>query len=174
MMQLLLQQINLTAMQIIKRLFTFGLILITLSNCSKSEAPGCQFDACYTVAPASEIQAVQAYLMNNNITTATQHCSGLFYEIVTPGNGNAATPCSSVNVNYVGKQTNGATFDSRTSVGFSLSNVVLGWRIGIPMIKEGGRIRLYVPPTLGYGNQQAGSLPPNSILIFDVTVNAVY
>ncbi|MBL7727693.1 MAG: FKBP-type peptidyl-prolyl cis-trans isomerase, partial [Dinghuibacter sp.] len=37
----------------------------------------------------------------------------------------------------------------------------------------GQSIRLYIPPSLGYGSQQAGSVPPNSILIFDISLQSI-
>lgn len=150
------------------------LLIIMFTGCAKKDdTQSCNFDPCGYVVPATEIQQVQSYLASQNNTTAIKHCSGMFYEIITPGTGKTPTVCNSVNVTYTGTQTNGATFDSRTTT-FGLSGVIAGWQIGIPLIKEGGHIRLYIPPSLGYGNQQAGTIPPNSVLIFDVTLNAVY
>lgn len=147
------------------------IVMVGLSSCLKKSS--CGFDACGVVAPASEIQAVQNYLTANSIT-AVQHCSGLFYTIDNPGSGKAPDACSNVSVTYVGKLTNGNVFDQQTSpISFGLNSVILGWRIGVPAIRTGGRIHLYIPPTLGYGNQQAGTIPPNSILIFDITLTAV-
>jgi FKBP-type peptidyl-prolyl cis-trans isomerase FkpA len=126
------------------------------------------------VAPASEIQAVQNYLSSNGLT-AVQHCSGLFYTIDNPGTGKNPDACSAVAVTYTGKLTNGTVFDQHGSaVNFSLDGLITAWRVGIPILKEGGRIHLYVPPTLGYGSQQNGTIPPNSILIFDITLVAVH
>ena len=44
---------------------------------------------------------------------------------------------------------------------------------GIPMIKPGGKIKLYCPPSLAYGNQANGTIPANSILIFEVELVGV-
>jgi FKBP-type peptidyl-prolyl cis-trans isomerase FkpA len=125
------------------------------------------------VAPAGEIAAVQAYLNSNSIT-ATQHSSGLFYQIVTPGTGANPNQCSGVSVTYVGRLTTGATFDQATTpVSFPLSGLINAWRIGLPLIKAGGSMKLFVPPTLGYGSQSAGSIPANSILVFDIALTSV-
>jgi len=133
----------------------------------------CGYDACDFVAPSSEIQAVQSYLTSNSIV-ATQHCSGLFYTIDNAGTGKAPGACSGITITYQGKLTNGTVFDQQTSpVSFSLSGLISGWKNGVPQIKEGGRIHLYIPPSLGYGSQQTGTIPPNSILIFDITLVAV-
>jgi FKBP-type peptidyl-prolyl cis-trans isomerase FkpA len=156
----------------IKRTLILLLCAVSFFGCVKNNNT-CTFNSCAVVAPQSEIQAVQAYLSANNITTAIQHCSGLYYEIITPGTGKSVDACGSVNTTYVGKLTNGSQFDANTA-SFGLGDVILGWQIGVPLIKEGGKIRLYVPPTLGYGNRAAGTIPPNSILIFDITLNTVY
>lgn len=150
----------------------FLLVIFAFSNCKKDDT--CSFDACSYVAPAAEIQAVQNYLSANNITNATQHCSGLFYQVITPGSGKTATFCNSANAAYIGKLTNGSTFDQSASYDFVVSSVIRGWQNGLTLIQQGGRIRLYIPPSLGYGSSQNGTIPPNSILIFDITLNTVY
>ena len=157
-----------------KKLLAVVVLAILLINCKKDDTPAgpiqCNYDSCAVKAPANEIQQVQDYLTANNIT-ATQHCSGLFYSIETAGTGNAPTACSYVTVKYVGKLTNGNIFDQTTGTNtYSnyLSNLILGWVNVIPYLKTGGKIHLYIPPRLGYGSQQAGSIPANSVLIFDV------
>jgi FKBP-type peptidyl-prolyl cis-trans isomerase FkpA len=78
-----------------------------------------------------------------------------------------------VRATYIGKLTNGNQFDAGTA-DFGLNQVIRGWTNGIPLIKQGGKIHLYIPPSLGYGNQAQGPIPANSILIFDVTLDVVY
>jgi FKBP-type peptidyl-prolyl cis-trans isomerase FkpA len=150
------------------------------SGCFKDPQPfQCNYDSCAIKAPQAEILRVQAYLDSMNLT-ATQHCSGLFYNIQNGGTGVAPDACSAINVKYIGSLTNGNIFDS-TSLGanFSLGRVITGWSNGVPLLKEGGRIKLYIPPSLGYGNQDVrhnGALviPANSILVFDVQLVKVY
>ena len=157
-----------------KKLLAIGLISLLLINCKKSDDdPGsqqCTYDPCALKAPATEIQSVQDYLAANSIT-ATQHCSGLFYKIENAGTGVAPNACSYVTIKYVGKLTNGTIFDQTQGTNtYSnyLINLIRGWTNGVPYIKTGGRIILYIPPTLGYGSQGSGPIPPNSILIFDI------
>lgn len=164
----------------IKKWFTGIALVLLFSGCLKSESsrPNCNFagcatyDACSVVAPSAEIAEVQAYLNANSIT-AVQHCSGLFYAIDNAGNGTAVSYCSGVNATYTGKLTNGTVFDSGT-IDFCMSDVIRGWINGLPLVKKGGKIRLYIPPTLGYGSVATGPIPGNSVLVFDVTVNDVY
>jgi FKBP-type peptidyl-prolyl cis-trans isomerase FkpA len=150
--------------------FLLAIISLSLSSCLKKEENPCNSSFAAPQAPASEITSVQAYLTAAGITNATQHSSGLFYIVIDGGTG-TATPgqCNLVAVRYSGKLTNGTVFDQATTPQtFPLYNLIPGWRIGIPLIKAGGTIRLFIPPSLGYGSSQVGTIPPNSILIFDI------
>lgn len=153
----------------IKRLVCLVMIAALFGGCKKNK---CDYNECAIKAPDSEIQAVKDYLASKGITNATQHCSGMFYVIDNNGSGKHPTACSSVNVTYKGMLTNGTTFDQGT-IDIGLDQVVTGWRDGIPQIGAGGVIHLYIPPSLGYGPNANGPIPANSILIFDVTLNAV-
>jgi FKBP-type peptidyl-prolyl cis-trans isomerase FkpA len=149
-------------------------------SCLKNSIAECSYSPCKFVAPSTEITAVSNYLSANSLT-ATQHCSGVFYTITTAGTGKQANACSGVNVKYTGKLTNGNTFDQQVvnPVGIDLNNVVNGWRIGIPLIKEGGTMTLYIPPYMGYGAQDIKDangnvlIPANSIIIFTIELTAV-
>ena len=152
--------------------FLLGILVLTgLSSCLKGESGStCSYDPCGIKAPDSEIQAVQSYLTTNTIS-ATQHCSGLFYTVDLPGSGATPTVCNYVTVNYEGRLTNGTVFDKTqpgSPAGFNLSSLIAGFKNGVPLIKTGGKITLYVPPSLGYGSQPQGTIPANSILIFNV------
>jgi FKBP-type peptidyl-prolyl cis-trans isomerase FkpA len=157
-----------------KQLFAFLCFGILVSSCSKNSDDPCKYDACSIVAPAAEITTLETYLSSNSIT-ATKHCSGLYYKIDAPGSGTTPTICSTVGVKYQGKLTNGTTFDeSATQVNFALGRLIEGWKKGIMLIKPGGKIKLWVPPSLAYGNQAVGTIPANSILYFEVELVAVY
>jgi FKBP-type peptidyl-prolyl cis-trans isomerase len=83
-------------------------------------------------------------------------------------------------VKYTGTLTTGFKFDENLT-GFSelLGRLVIGWQKGLPLIKAGGSMSLYIPPTLGYGSQDiknssgAVIIPANSILIFTIQLVAV-
>ncbi|MBI2731511.1 MAG: FKBP-type peptidyl-prolyl cis-trans isomerase [Sphingobacteriales bacterium] len=132
-----------------------------------------------TVAPDSEVTRLTNYITTNSIT-ATKHPSGIYYTVTTDGAGATAGQCSTVGVTYFGKLTNGSIFDgSNSNVFFPLNTLIYGWRVGIPLVKKGGTIRLYIPPAFGYGQtdvkNSAGvvTIPKNSILVFDVSVNEI-
>ncbi len=156
------------------RLLLLVLSVTLLTGCLK-KSDGCSYDIGNPKAPDTEITALRTYLSGNSIT-ATEHGSGLFYQIITSGTGaSVANLCNTVSVNYVGKLTNGTQFDATTTGprAFGLSQLIKAWQIGIPLIKAGGTIRLYVPPSLGYGSQAQGSIPANSVLIFDIDLLGV-
>jgi FKBP-type peptidyl-prolyl cis-trans isomerases 1 len=131
-----------------------------------------------SVAPASEVQAVQDYLSGAGIT-ATKHSSGLFYNTISNGDGIAPNVCSSIKVDFTGKLTNGTEVERGEDIHINLKFLVPGWQIGMPLIKPGGRIKLFVPPSLGYGSagkkDSSGNviIPSNSIVIYDIHLELV-
>jgi FKBP-type peptidyl-prolyl cis-trans isomerase FkpA len=153
----------------IQKLFCIVFVAALFSGCSKNK---CDYNECAIKAPDSEIQSVKDYLTSKGITNAVQHCSGIFYVIDNNGSGKQPNGCSTVNVAYKGMLTNGSSFDQDTT-DIGLDGVITGWRDGIPQIKTGGIIHLYIPPSLGYGPYANGPIPANSILVFDVKLNSV-
>jgi FKBP-type peptidyl-prolyl cis-trans isomerase FkpA len=152
----------------LKNLLIAVVVLFSLSSCLKGSGFECNYDPCSYKAPANEITAVKDYLAANNIN-AIEHCSGLFYVIENAGVGNAPTACNTVFVDYTGRLVDGTVFDSNSGISFPLSSVIRGWTNGIPLLKPGGEIKLYIPPSLAYGSQGAPpTIPANAILIFDV------
>ena len=163
-----------------KRIFVILYSVILLSSCSKENNDQCNYDPCAVAAPASEITQLESYLNTAGIT-ATKHCSGMYYTIDAAGSGNTATICSTVSVKYKGQLTNGNIFDqSATPVSFQLGNLIEAWKKGIPLIRPGGKVKLYCPPTLAYGSQvikdASGNvvIPANSILVFEVELTGVF
>jgi FKBP-type peptidyl-prolyl cis-trans isomerase len=97
--------------------------------------------------------------------------SGLAYEIVKPGVGDFPKPTDTVKVIYTGTLVNGTKFDSNVGgdpVEFTLDRVIPGWSEGIQKINKGGKIKLYVPAALAYGDEGNQAIPPSSALVFEV------
>lgn len=132
--------------------------LTSVVACKRSAAPG--------AAPAG--------------ATATSGVAALQKTDTVQGSGKVATAGSQVTVNYTGwlyvpavADKHGDKFDSsigREPFSFKLGagNVIPGWDQGVEGMKVGGKRTLVIPAALGYGEQGAGPIPPNSDLVFDV------
>ncbi|MBL7697097.1 MAG: FKBP-type peptidyl-prolyl cis-trans isomerase [Chitinophagaceae bacterium] len=155
-------------------LFVLCISVVALS-CLKSTERSCAYSSTNVSAPQAERDSLRAYLDSNNLE-AEEHSSGFFYEIVNPGTGSDTMRlCSELLLDYKGQFVNGQVFDQGTNAYMVLGALIEGWKKGIPLIKKGGEIKLYIPPALGYGykdltNQQTGAviIPAKSMLIFDV------
>lgn len=154
-------------MKFLKKLLSLSLVFfLTLTACQKDS-----FDA--KKQAAKDDSLIIDFISKNNIQ-AIKHESGLYYQILNPGNGASVTAGSTVGVNYEGRLLNGQQFDkSEKTIDFPLNRVIEGWTIGVPLIKVGGRIRLIIPSGLAYGNNSPdGSIPKNSVL--DFTIDLLY
>lgn len=99
--------------------------------------------------------------------------SGLQYKVEKEGDGAQPKADDTVKVHYTGKLIDGTVFDSSVERGepvtFKVQEVIPGWIEGLQLMKIGGKYTFYIPSKLGYGEFGAGpSIPPNSVLIFDV------
>ena len=136
--------------------------------------------ACAQQAPPAPTQNAVSFMAQNALADGVQSLpSGVQYKIVKsgPAAGKHPTPDDMVKVNYEGTLTNGQVFDSsfRTNkpVVFKLGNLIPGWVDALPLMRAGDEWMLYIPPARGYGDQQSGPIPPNSVLIFRLQLLAV-
>lgn len=163
----------------LKKVGILLMVTIVVAGCLKNDPPPnnpCNYDACRVQAPEAEVQAVKHYLDSVGIV-AQKHCSGVYYVINNQGTGDSITACDAIVATYSGRLADGTQFDAgQFNQYIPLGNLVRGWTNTIPLINVGGSITLYIPPSLGYGSQPppGSSIPPNSMLIFDVKVDAIY
>lgn len=105
--------------------------------------------------------------------------SGLQYQDLKEGKGDAVKAGDSVEVHYTGwLAKDGKKFDSSVDRNktFTVTNVgkarvIQGWNEGLVGMKAGGKRKLIIPAKLGYGARGAGDdIPPDADLVFDVEV----
>lgn len=154
--------------------FCWGLFLL-FTSCLKRDG-GCPYALENIVAPPVEQEQVQNYLSAMAIT-AKQHPTRLYYQILDPGTGMNPSLCSNVTVTYKGYLANGNLLYNEINQVIKPGTLIEGFKIGLLLIGKGGQIRLYIPPSLGYGAQEqrdpdtgAVFVPANSLLVFDVVV----
>ena len=102
--------------------------------------------------------------------------SGLAYTIVRPGEGPKPVAADTIRAHYTGSLIDGTVFDTSKGGGpfeTKLDQVIEGWTQGLPLIGEGGAIKLYIPADLGYGDTGTPSIPPGATLIFEVELVTV-
>ena len=112
-------------------------------------------------------------------TTLTKDTSGLYYHIIDAGTGaNSPALTDNIQVLYTGSLLTDSIIISKTTdtvtYKFLLGNSIEGWKKGLPLIKEGGRIRLLVPSKMAYRNYDVVlGVPKNSVLNFEIFLQKI-
>lgn len=119
-------------------------------------------------------EAITKYIAEKNIKT-TKDSSGLHYVLHSQNGKQKPTPENCVVVNYKGALLqDGKVFDQNSNFSFPLSNVIEGWRVGIPLLGIGDSATIYIPSYMAYGPQGVpGAIPPDAVLIFDVKLLSI-
>lgn len=107
---------------------------------------------------------------NARVRGVIQTPSGLQYRVVKPGTGTEKPGDGDVAlVNYVGKLTNGTTFDkSAQPTPLPVAGLVPGFAEALKAMPRGAQYRVWIKPSLGYGEAGSGPIPPKSVLVFDI------
>ncbi|MBO9594773.1 MAG: FKBP-type peptidyl-prolyl cis-trans isomerase [Niabella sp.] len=152
-----------------KKLYGLALIgCVAMIGCLKND----DVKQCTPKTVESEKAAMTKFAADSAINVTTD-ASGIMYEVITPGTGITPSASSTVTAKYVGRFLNGRGFDSSyvrepNGTSFSLNGVIAGWQLGIPKIKEGGKVKLIIPSSLAYGCTGYRSIPPDQPLYFYV------
>jgi FKBP-type peptidyl-prolyl cis-trans isomerase len=115
----------------------------------------------------------QAFLEANKTKEGVKTTeTGLQYKVVTEGKGPSPKKTDKVVVNYRGTLIDGTEFDSsykrNKPAEFPVEAVIPGWTEALQKMKKGAKWQLFIPPELAYGEHGRPSIPPNSVLVFDV------
>jgi FKBP-type peptidyl-prolyl cis-trans isomerase FkpA len=136
-----------------------------------AETPGAMADELSTVATE------YAASLGVDLSAMTKTASGLYYQDLEEGSGEAAKTGDPVLANYTGWLPDGTKFDSSYDRGeplaFTVGGLIAGWNEGVVGMKVGGKRRLVIPPGLGYGKQPNGPIPAMSTLVFDIDLVAI-
>jgi peptidylprolyl isomerase/FKBP-type peptidyl-prolyl cis-trans isomerase FklB len=116
--------------------------------------------------------------MNAHAPGVTTLQSGLQYKVIQSGPPGPSPQLGDIiKVDYEGRLTSGAVFDSTFARGapavMQLANLVPAWLEALPRMHVGDEWLIYAPPELGYGDEATGPIPPNSVLIFRIKLLAI-
>ena len=157
--------------------------LVTPLACDRT--PGDEEREIYdTEAPPAEAEPAMAdtvpastYAPELDVDLATfqRTPTGLYVKDLEPGTGAVAATGQTVSVHYTGWLPDGTKVDSSVDRNEPLSfplgagQVIAGWEEGVAGMQVGGRRKLVIPPSLGYGaGGMGGIIPPNATLVFEV------
>ena len=103
--------------------------------------------------------------------------SGLQYKVIKEGTGKTPKATDTVVTQYRGTLINGTEFDSsykrNEPATFPVNGVIKGWTEALQLMKEGSKWQIVVPPELAYGEQGAGPIGPNAVLIFEIELVSI-
>lgn len=126
-------------------------------------------DVIIEITVVNILRYIDEYINDNNIMITDTTASGVRVLIEEEGDGSFPDINNVVEVIYKGYLTNGEVFDEQElGLSISLSNVIVGWREGIPKFSKGGKGKLFIPYQVAYGNNGNASIPPRTDLIFDI------
>ncbi len=146
--------------------------ILTAAGCTKDDAGACKIQD-----PSVEDAAMLKFIDSIGMK-AIKLNKGMYYEILNAGSSTTPKQTSIIYCTYKGTLLNGTVFDEQSNAGrtgFQLNGLIEGWKIALPYIGKGGRIRMVIPSSLGYGCKGGGdAIPPNSPLFFDLTIVEFY
>lgn len=172
------------------RSLPIALSLLLLGGCN--DAPSAPASSSASAAPASSAASgaprpagpqtapgPDFLARNGAVKGVTTTPSGLQYYIVRSGAKTGKSPVMGDNVvfDYEGKLTTGETFDSSYERGEPLSggvsDFVPGFTEALLLMRPGDDWIVWLPPQLGYGDRESGTIPANSVLRFRMALRSV-
>jgi FKBP-type peptidyl-prolyl cis-trans isomerase len=99
---------------------------------------------------------------------------GLHYAVLNYGDMNSKSPelSDTITAHFHGTLTDGTVFwssvDSNEPLTIELSKLIEGCQKIISLMKINDKWRVYIDPSMAYGDEGRPGIPSNSILIFDI------
>ena len=132
-------------------------------------------------AAAKKALDEQAQFLAKNVLDSTVKVTtkGVQYKVLKEGTGITPKASDKVQVHYVGSLLDGNEFDNSVKRGepleFPVNAVIEGWQDLLQVMKEGMKVKAWIPSALAYG--EAGvppMIPANALLVFEVELLKVY
>jgi FKBP-type peptidyl-prolyl cis-trans isomerase len=122
-----------------------------------------------------DIATIDAYLASKNITGYLADPAGIRFVFSKVGTkGFPARVDQSIKVKYKGYYLDGTVFDAGTTLAEGpLSTFIIGWQYAMSSLPAGTQGQLFVPSPIAYGGKVRGTIPANSILVFDIDFQEV-
>ncbi len=153
-------------------LYILLVAILGISACKKEEY--IDYQAVALEQYGKDTVIINKFIADNNIPAVKDSVFDVYYQIIETGTGDTvANDYSLITVAYTGRLLNGTVFDQSDSLTYYLGNLIPGWRLGIPKIRKGGKIRLLIPSGYGYGDKASGPIPANSVLDFDIELKDI-
>ena len=145
------------------KLFSLIILLLAVTSCKTyTEEDKQTFD-----------QQIKEYLAKKGIE-CTRSDSGLYYKILEPGEGENIRFQDVVSFSYKGSFLSGEVFDEeKKPIEFAVKDLISAWKEIMLELKPGAKAFLIAPPHLGYGDRKLDDIPPNSILVYELEIEAV-
>lgn len=136
------------------------------------------YEAQVTEYAEQNLADAEAFLADNTLEEGVVTTdSGLQYKVVSEGDGAYPTDEDTVELDYMITFLDGSTGDSSYSRGtpsvFTLGNLIPGFKEGVKLMPVGSHYRFYVHPDLAYTEMGTETIPPNTLLIFDVELHDI-
>ena len=110
-----------------------------------------------------------------DLESMTETASGLFYQDDVVGTGEAAAMGDVVSVAYTGWLVKANEFDSGVlQITLGETALIDGFTEGVIGMKLGGTRTIVIPSSLGYGSSGSGQIPGDAVLVFELTVTALF
>ena len=140
----------------------FGLFILIASCSQESNLQG-------------NLQQSEIFLLSNSAKDGVISLEdGLQYVVIESGDINASPPelADTITAHFHGTLMDGTVFWSSVEMGdpltIQLSQLIPGCQKVISKMRAGDLWRVFIHPSLAYGEEGRPNIPPNSTLIFDI------
>jgi FKBP-type peptidyl-prolyl cis-trans isomerase len=147
------------------KLSVFKLTLFALTFVALSACKG------YSKKEKAKFDKELVTFMKKEHLVMTKSSSGVYYKVVTAGKGKKILYADKIRVMYKGRKMDGTIFDEKNSpIEFNIRGLIPAWKEVLVGRNTGSVFYIATPPSMGYGSQEAGEIPPNSCLFFEIKV----